>query len=70
MKLLRDLSGDDLAKALARIGAAKPGRLGVILRLTSHEAGEHHATVPHKRAMLLGTSEQFCGTAPAIAPLA
>jgi hypothetical protein len=33
MKLLRDLSGDDLAKALARIGAAKPGRLGVICGL-------------------------------------
>jgi hypothetical protein len=30
MKLPRDLSGDDLAKALARIGYRKPGRPGAI----------------------------------------
>jgi len=55
MNLPRDLSGDDLAKALARIGYRETRQTGSHLRLTSHEEGEHHATVPRKRAMPLGT---------------
>jgi predicted RNA binding protein YcfA (HicA-like mRNA interferase family) len=55
MKLPRDLSGDDLAKALARIGYRETRQTGSHLRLTSHEAGEHHATVPRARALPLGT---------------
>ena len=55
MKLPRDLSGDDLAKALARIGYRETRQTGSHLRLTSHEIGEHHSTVPRKRALPLGT---------------
>lgn len=55
MKLPRDLSGDDLAKALARIGYRESRQTGSHLRLTSLEAGEHHATLPRKRALPLGT---------------
>ena len=55
MKLPRDLSGDDLAKALARIGCRETRQTGSHLRLTSLDSGEHHATVPRKRAMPLGT---------------
>ncbi|MGA3241325.1 MAG: type II toxin-antitoxin system HicA family toxin [Bryobacteraceae bacterium] len=43
------------AKALARIGYRQTRQTGSHLRLTSLEAGEHHATVPRKRAMPVGT---------------
>jgi predicted RNA binding protein YcfA (HicA-like mRNA interferase family) len=40
MKVPRDLSGDDLAKALARIGYRETRQTGSHLRLTSHEGGD------------------------------
>jgi predicted RNA binding protein YcfA (HicA-like mRNA interferase family) len=55
MKLPRDLSGDDLAKALARIGYRETRQTGSHLRLTSLEVVEHHVTVPRTRALPLGT---------------
>jgi predicted RNA binding protein YcfA (HicA-like mRNA interferase family) len=55
MKLPRDLSGDDLAKALGRIGYRETRQTGSHLRLTCLEGGERHATVPLKRALPLGT---------------
>jgi predicted RNA binding protein YcfA (HicA-like mRNA interferase family) len=55
MKLPRDLSGDDLAKALARLGYRETRQTGSHLRLTSYEIGEHHVTVPLKRSLPLGT---------------
>ena len=55
MKLPRDLSGEDLAKALARIGYRETRQTGSHLRLTSLEVVEHHVTVPLKRALPLGT---------------
>ena len=55
MKLPRDLSGDELARALAQIGYRETRQTGSHLRLTSVEGGEHHTTVPRTRALPLGT---------------
>jgi predicted RNA binding protein YcfA (HicA-like mRNA interferase family) len=51
----RDVSGAELARALGKLGYAQTRQTGSHLRLTSFEGGEHHVTVPLKRALPLGT---------------
>ena len=46
MRLQRDLSGDDLAVALRKLGYDATRQTGNHLRLSTHEGGEHHVTVP------------------------
>jgi len=46
MRLPRDISGDDLEKALARFGYLKMRQTGSHVRLTTAQGGEHHVTVP------------------------
>jgi hypothetical protein len=48
MRLPRDISGDDLVRALAK-------QTGRHVRLTTQLGGEHHVTVPRHRALRLGT---------------
>jgi predicted RNA binding protein YcfA (HicA-like mRNA interferase family) len=55
MKLPRDLSGDDLAKALARLGYQPTRQTGAHLRLTTALAGEHHITIPLHDTLRVGT---------------
>ena len=55
MKLPRDLSGADLAKALSELGYQITRQTGSHLRLTTKEYGEHHVSVPAHRALPLGT---------------
>ncbi len=51
MRLPRDVSGDDLAKALADSH----------LRLTTLEGGEHHLTIARHAALRVGTLAGLLG---------
>jgi predicted RNA binding protein YcfA (HicA-like mRNA interferase family) len=55
LRLPRDVSGDDLAKALADLGYRVTRQTGSHLRLTTLERGEHHVTIPHHAALRVGT---------------
>jgi predicted RNA binding protein YcfA (HicA-like mRNA interferase family) len=55
MKLPRDVSGIDLAKALKVLGYQVTRQTGSHLRLTTTEGGDHHVTVPHHDALRVGT---------------
>ncbi len=53
MRLPRDLSGSDLAQALHKLGYSITRQTGSHLRLTTHEHGEHHLTIPqHTHSVL------------------
>jgi predicted RNA binding protein YcfA (HicA-like mRNA interferase family) len=57
MRLPRDLSGDDLAKALERLGYKTTRQTGshMRMRLTTAELGEHHITIPRTDSLRIGT---------------
>jgi predicted RNA binding protein YcfA (HicA-like mRNA interferase family) len=55
VKLPRDLSGRDLAKALAVFGYQVTRQAGSHLRLTTHQQGEHHLTIPDHPSLRVGT---------------
>lgn len=55
MKLPRDLSGLDLAKALEVLGYEVTRQTGSHLRLTTREGGEHHLTIPRHDPLRVGT---------------
>jgi predicted RNA binding protein YcfA (HicA-like mRNA interferase family) len=56
LRLPRDISGDDLAKRLGRIGYASSRQAGSHLRLTrTTESQQHHVTIPRHHALRLGT---------------
>jgi predicted RNA binding protein YcfA (HicA-like mRNA interferase family) len=54
-KLPRDIDGKELARALQRLGYAHARQSGDHLRLTTHQNGEHHLTVPDHRPLKSGT---------------
>lgn len=54
-RLPRDVSGADLAKLFEAFGYAVTRQKGSHLRLTTHEGGEHHLTVPNHDALRPGT---------------
>jgi predicted RNA binding protein YcfA (HicA-like mRNA interferase family) len=55
MKLPRDLSGDELAKALGRFGYVPTRQRGSHVRLTTQLNGEHHVTIPRHNPLRVGT---------------
>lgn len=55
MRLPRDLSGSDLAQSLRKLGYSITRQTGSHLRLTTHEHGEHHLTVPQYSPLRIGT---------------
>jgi predicted RNA binding protein YcfA (HicA-like mRNA interferase family) len=55
MKLPRDVSGEQLAKALRIFGYTVTRQSGSHLRLTTTKGGEHHVTVPRHDPLRLGT---------------
>lgn len=55
MKLPRDISGVELAKALSKLGYQITRQTGSHLRLTTTESGEHHVTVPRHDPLRVGT---------------
>ena len=55
MKLPRDLSGRELAKALNRLGYVVSHQTGSHMRLTTQLSGEHHITIPDHDSLRIGT---------------
>jgi len=54
MKLPRDITGNDLAKALVKLGYHVTRQTGSHIRLST-ENGEHHITVPAHNPLKIGT---------------
>ncbi len=61
MRLPRNVSGRDLAKALERYGYAVDRQVGSHIRLTTQQNGEHHVTIPDHNPMRIGTLSQVIG---------
>ena len=60
MKLPRDVSGHELARALAQFGYRLTRRSGSHMRLTSTLKGaEHHVTIPAHEPLRIGTLSQI-----------
>jgi predicted RNA binding protein YcfA (HicA-like mRNA interferase family) len=55
MKLPRDLSGQDLAKALRKLGYRITRQTSSHIRLTTQRQGEHHVTIPDRDVLRVGT---------------
>mgnify|MGYP001157795983 FL=1 len=55
MRLPRDFSGDDLAKALTVFGYQVTRQTGSHMRLTTAQPSEHHITIPRHKPLRLGT---------------
>lgn len=55
MRLPRDISGQELAKTLAKLGYAIDHQTGSHIRLTTQRPTEHHVTVPAHNPLKIGT---------------
>ena len=55
MKLPRDITGNDLAKTLVRLGYHLTRQTGSHIRLTTSENGDHHVTIPAHNPLKVGT---------------
>ena len=55
MKIPRDLTGQSLIKKLLKYGYFPTRQSGSHVRLTTHENGEHHITVPLHDPLRIGT---------------
>jgi predicted RNA binding protein YcfA (HicA-like mRNA interferase family) len=55
MKLPRNVSGQQLAKALAIYGYAVTRQSGSHVRLTTTTGGQHHLTIPDHAQLRVGT---------------
>jgi len=55
VRLPRDLSGKDLARALRALGYDITRQTGSHLRLTTRLEGEHHVTIPLHDSLRAGT---------------
>ena len=61
VRLPRDLSGRDLARNLRRYGYAVTRETGSHMRLTTHQGGEHHVTIPDHASLRIGTLASILG---------
>ena len=59
MRLPRDLSGDDLAKALRKLGYEVTRQTGSHLRLTTQQHGQHHVTIPKHDPLRVDTASKI-----------
>jgi len=55
MRLPRDISGLELAKALTRLGYEKTRQTSSHIRLTTTLNGEHHISIPAHDPLKIGT---------------
>jgi len=55
MRLPRDVSGADLARALRMLSYEVTRQTGSHLRLTTSEKGTHHVTIPNHNPIRIGT---------------
>jgi predicted RNA binding protein YcfA (HicA-like mRNA interferase family) len=61
MKLPRDVSGAQLAKALSVLGYRVTRQTGSHLRLTCDHPGQHHVTIPAHESLRVGTLAAILG---------
>jgi len=61
MKLPRDVSGAELAKALNRVGYQTVRQSGSHIRLTTAVPSTHHVTVPAHASLKIGTLAAIIG---------
>lgn len=61
MKIPRNISGDELVKALAKYGYYVTRQTGSHLRLTTTENGEHHITIPAHNSLKVGIVSAILG---------
>jgi predicted RNA binding protein YcfA (HicA-like mRNA interferase family) len=57
VKLPRDVSGQDLARRLRSCGYEVTRQVGSHMRLSTHEHGIHHVTIPAHDHLRVGTLE-------------
>lgn len=69
MKLPRDVSGNDLVRALSRLGYVTMRQEGSHVRLTTREGGENHLTIPMHDPIKPGTLNSIIRSASAHAGL-
>ena len=55
MRIPRDLSGAELAKAMNRLRYRIVRQTGSHIRLTTQQDGEHHITIPNHDSLRVGT---------------
>ncbi len=55
MRIPRDVSGNDLAIKLKKYGYTMTRQSGSHIRLTTHQNGEHHITIPLHKELRVGT---------------
>jgi len=61
MKLPRDISGPVLIKKLKPLGYAVTRQSGSHIRLTTHQNGAHHITIPMHDPLKIGTLAAILG---------
>ena len=61
MRLPRDISGQELAKSLQKLGYVVTRQKGSHIRLTTTSNGEHHVTIPNHPTIKLGTLSSIIG---------
>jgi len=61
MKLPRDISGGEFARALKNLGYQITRQTGSHLRLTTNEHGQHHVTIPNHDPIKVGTLSGILG---------
>ncbi|MEI8135201.1 MAG: type II toxin-antitoxin system HicA family toxin [bacterium] len=55
MKTPRDLSGEELIKALGKFGYVRVRQTGSHVQLMTKENGEHHLSIPKHSPLRIGT---------------
>jgi predicted RNA binding protein YcfA (HicA-like mRNA interferase family) len=55
MRLPRNVSGDDLIAALAKLGYRPTRQRGSHVRLSAEQSGKHDVTVPRHHPLRIGT---------------
>lgn len=61
VRLPRDISGADLARALGAFGYIVTRQSGSHMRLTTERGGEHHVTIPAHAQLRVGTLSAILG---------
>ncbi len=69
MRIPRDLSGDEFAKALRILGYAVTRQVGGHMRLTTTVGGQHHVTIPAHKSLKIGTLNSILNDVAAHADL-
>ncbi len=61
MRIPRDLTGQELIKALGKLGYEVTRQSGSHIRLTTSRNGTHHVTIPDHRPIKVGTLSGILG---------